>query len=73
MHYYLYIREMTTSGANKTEGSFTTLDAVKQAYHQRVATCLQPNDIIGYVAIVFDDNGWIYVNEKWGTMEQPTA
>lgn len=71
--FYVVIREMTKSGANKTEYDCTNLDEAMAKTYARSSTCRTPNDIIGYVAKVWDDNGSEHFNEVWGTMDKPTA
>lgn len=71
--FYVIIREMTNSKANKTEYDCTNIDEAMQKVYARLSICRTPNDIIGYVAKVFDDNGAEWFNETWGTMDKPQA
>lgn len=71
--FYVIIREMTNSGANKTEYDCTNIDEAMQKVYARLSIWRTPNDIIGYVAKVFDDNSAEWFNETWGTMDKPQA
>jgi len=74
MRYYFNIIENTVNGENRSVPSaYDDRDSAMAKYHKTVGTDIASEQIIGYVAMVFDSKGGIVALDVWGTMEKYVA
>jgi len=74
MRYYFTAIEMTTNGENRTQPyAYNSKDEAMAKYHATMSKDISGDSIIGCICLVWDSNGNILVDDKWGTMSQPSA
>lgn len=74
MRYYVNFIEMTVNGENRSQPkAFNTKDEAMASYHSTAGKDISAETVVGYIATVQSSDGVIIINDKWGTMEQPTT
>lgn len=72
MRYYVTVVEMTVNGENRSQPfAYDDKDKAMAKYHSIASQDITSESVIGYVALVWDSEGAIHVDDKWGTMEKP--